>query len=944
MPRVVALVIALVAATALVAIAWRPAETQPPPGPVAVPTRGIGIEILLGVGDAEPTEWNGELAVSPGQVVGLIAGGAAEDRVEGARWQVRSRRQGQGQNAIVRPARLLAVVDAPADALLTVTTSRGQFAVRLGELAFGQRRAYLSGAAVIARVPLAVPVVTGPTEDDYSAAAIAPDGRVWIAWVSYRSGTPVQVGPDTRDFSSLVTQNHGDQIQLASYDGRDFSAPIAVTPPQLDVWRPAVACDGRGGVWVIWSQNRDGNWDLMARRYDPAPGRWGRTLPLTSAPGADIHPAAFTDRAGAVWVAWMGWRRGNFDLLLRRVEGGREIALTRTAANEWNPVAAVDSSGVAYVAFDTYDAGNYDVRLVRDATSRQPQTIAVTTSDQFEARPSLAIDARDRVWIAYETAGPNWGKDHGQRWAGPQGEPFYLQRNIAVRIYAGGQLQAPAGDLDANLTPRLRIRKSIPRIAIDRDGRVWLAFRHHGTSESRGTDAASFNQEVWSSWVVCYQGNQWSAAIPIPNSANLLDQRTPLVPLPTGGVLMVYSTDRRDVVGVAQQNNDLHLALLRMEESPAPAQLTAASPPPPPTDPIHPAEAEEVARMRDFRVRIGGKTYRLVRGEFHRHTEMSSHRDQDGPLEEMWRYALDVAKLDWIGNGDHMNGGREYKWWIVQKTTDIFHHPPLFVGQHTYERSTPYPNGHRNVMFARRGIRPLPFGNLQGTPEAGTPDTKQLYAYLRFFDGICASHTSATGMGTDWRDNDPLVEPVVEIYQGHRQNYEHPGAPMSNSAEDSIGGYQPAGYVWNALAKGYRLGFQVSSDHVSTHLSYAVALVERNDRREIVDAFKRRRCYGANDNIVLIVTCGDRLMGEEFTTRERPRLRIYAIGTHPIARVDIVKNNTYALTLAPHEQRIQLTWEDAAAEPGKTSYYYVRIQQANGAIAWASPMWIRYEP
>jgi len=185
---------------------------------------------------------------------------------------------------------------------------------------------------------------------------------------------------------------------------------------------------------------------------------------------------------------------------------------------------------------------------------------------------------------------------------------------------------------------------------------------------------------------------------------------------------------------------------------------------------------------------------------------------------------------------------------------------------------------------------------------------------------------------------------VVEIYQGHRQNYEHPGAPMSNSAEDSIGGYQPAGYVWNALAKGYRLGFQVSSDHVSTHLSYAVALVERNDRREIVDAFKRRRCYGANDNIVLIVTCGDRLMGEEFTTRERPRLRIYAIGTHPIARVDIVKNNTYALTLAPHEQRIQLTWEDAAAEPGKTSYYYVRIQQANGAIAWASPMWIRYEP
>jgi hypothetical protein len=49
-----------------------------------------------------------------------------------------------------------------------------------------------------------------------------------------------------------------------------------------------------------------------------------------------------------------------------------------------------------------------------------------------------------------------------------------------------------------------------------------------------------------------------------------------------------------------------------------------------------------------------------------------------------------------------------------------------------------------------------------------------LYAYLHQFDGVSASHTSATSMGTDWRDNDPQVEPVVEIYQGMRQNYEIP--------------------------------------------------------------------------------------------------------------------------------------------------------------------------
>ena len=29
----------------------------------------------------------------------------------------------------------------------------------------------------------------------------------------------------------------------------------------------------------------------------------------------------------------------------------------------------------------------------------------------------------------------------------------------------------------------------------------------------------------------------------------------------------------------------------------------------------------------------------------------------DGSLEDMWRYAIDAAALDWIGNNDHDNGG-----------------------------------------------------------------------------------------------------------------------------------------------------------------------------------------------------------------------------------------------------------------------------------------------
>ena len=73
-----------------------------------------------------------------------------------------------------------------------------------------------------------------------------------------------------------------------------------------------------------------------------------------------------------------------------------------------------------------------------------------------------------------------------------------------------------------------------------------------------------------------------------------------------------------------------------------------------------------------------GQELRLMRGEFHRHTEFSAHNDADGLLEDSLRYALDAGRLDWMGNGDHDNGfGHEYMWWLIQKVFDMHTHPPI---------------------------------------------------------------------------------------------------------------------------------------------------------------------------------------------------------------------------------------------------------------------------
>jgi hypothetical protein len=305
--------------------------------------------------------------------------------------------------------------------------------------------------------------------------------------------------------------------------------------------------------------------------------------------------------------------------------------------------------------------------------------------------------------------------------------------------------------------------------------------------------------------------------------------------------------------------------------------------------------------------------------------------------------------MDWLGNGDHDNGNTEYTWWLTQKTTDAYRLPGRFDPLFAYERSVGYPEGHRNVVFAQRGVRPL-FRLAKTNPEpvVPAPDTLMLYDYLRHFNGVCASHTSATDMGTDWRNNAPDVEPMVEIYQGERQNYERPGAPRAPSENDALGGWRPLGFVNLALKRGYRLSFVSSSDHNSTHTSYAMLYAEDRSREAMLRAMRARHTYGATDNIVAEFRCAangrDYMMGDEFTTTQPPTLRLAMHGTAPFAKVTLIKDDEEVQVLQPKHAKVEYNWTDPKPVAGRTSYYYFRGEQADGEIVWVSPMWITYAP
>ena len=154
-------------------------------------------------------------------------------------------------------------------------------------------------------------------------------------------------------------------------------------------------------------------------------------------------------------------------------------------------------------------------------------------------------------------------------------------------------------------------------------------------------------------------------------------------------------------------------------------------------------------------------------------------------------------------------------------------------------------------------------------------------------------------------------------------------------------GYQPEGMVSNAWAKGYKLGIITSSDHGSTHISYAMVYTGDPSRQGVLDAIRKRHTYGATDNIILEVRMGKYFMGDEFALNKPEPIRVKVRGTGKVAKVEIIKDSKIIYATEPKTQDVSFEFTDRGEVSGR-HYYYVRVQQEDQMIAWSSPFFINY--
>jgi hypothetical protein len=805
-----------------------------------------------------------------------------------------------------------------ASARVAFASEAGEFGFRAEEVTFDKPAFLLDGNALVERMPVETRLSEAKVQDDSPAVAFSSSGERWTVWTAY--------------------EKDGDYV--AASNG---AAPIYLTE-KGDHHAPTVTTDSRGWVHAAWSQREGNEFHIYLSTF--VYGRWTRAQKMTLAGSSNIWPQLASDGDKRIALVWQCLKDGKSSVQARVWEGrgwGLPQQMSEEGGNAWTPTAAF-GGGHLWIAWDSYQSGAYQIYARQWPTGGVER---VTQGDRFSVRPSIAVTAQGVPVVAWEESDALWGKDFAFL-SDAKGTTIYKNRRIGVACKEDNSWKALPSRVADALPAGMRRFVQQPKLILDTTGRLHLGFRVRTSVNTARMDYWAAGGK-WEPFVTSWTGAHWARAVALPSGVGRNSMRMAIAS--KGDSLhAVWSTDNRPWPGVALGEVDVYAASLPARGAtfvprggePIVAGMPSAQP--------HPNENADVAAIRAYRMQANGKTYRILRGDLHRHTELSTDGAGDGALDDLYRYTLDAAQMDYAHVADHQMGDdNEYNWWMTQKSNDLYFLPGRFVPLYGYERSVPYPNGHRNIVWATRGkaVLPIDAKERKGAVNSGSV----VYPYLKLTDGIATSHSSATPQGTDWRDNDPALEPMVEIYQGFESSYEHEGAPRAWKAGEKTvhTGLRPDGYVWKAWAKGYKLGVQSSSDHVSTHTSFACVVAEQLNRESLIEAMRKRHVYAATDAIILDfradLSGGEVILGDIADSSSAPRLVVKILGTATIKQIDVVKNNEYVHQLKPGTKEVSFTFTDAAfgegPTPDKSNYYYVRAEQEDGELVWSSPIWVK---
>lgn len=308
-------------------------------------------------------------------------------------------------------------------------------------------------------------------------------------------------------------------------------------------------------------------------------------------------------------------------------------------------------------------------------------------------------------------------------------------------------------------------------------------------------------------------------------------------------------------------------------------------------------------------------------------------------------------------------------WKNVSQNINDFNEEERFVTFSGFQwQGEPQKEGIRQLLYAKEGKSILrkkdsKFSSLKKIYKSHNP--KELLSIPCFSMGESMSY--------HFENFNSDFERVVEIFNAwgssectKKEGNALPISPGKNGVKEDA-----EGSIIKALQKGLRFGFVAGglddrgcyselfeSEQEQYNPGLTAIIAKQHCREKIFEALYNRHCYASSGKkIILYFDLAEQCMGSEISLEEKPGLKVnrhlsgFVAGTCEIESLEIVRNGHVLHELKKQESSFEFEYDDMedfeqAAINGEDKkakpfiFYYLRVTQKDGHMAWSSPIWV----
>ncbi len=172
--------------------------------------------------------------------------------------------------------------------------------------------------------------------------------------------------------------------------------------------KPATVRDKAGNIWAVWQAGAVGGRNVYVSKLAYGGASFGDPVRLTTGSHDACNPALAIGADNKLYVVWQDDRRGNWDVYVRTSGDGiawsDKVRVTDSTSNHIRPTIVVDgqSPSRVYVAWQEDGAGHQDIYVATSTDGFATKVISrVTSGASDQTGPKMAVDPSNTIYLVW---------------------------------------------------------------------------------------------------------------------------------------------------------------------------------------------------------------------------------------------------------------------------------------------------------------------------------------------------------------------------------------------------------------------------------------------------------------------------------------------------------------------------------------------------------------